>query len=763
MRLGWGSSFGAFVRLAAATATLALVATVPALSGPLVPAGFFDSIPTAAAGSAEIEADFLSYNAASGVVTATGGVQLSYQGYKATGDEVLYSPKTGAVRLTGNVNVRDPAGNVYSADYVDVTGGMKAAVLRAMTIRTADGALITAGDANYSRALETVLTDTSYAPCGECIDDKGRRIGWKVRSARIVYDNQSKIIYLEQSRLELLGFPVAWLPWMALPDPSEYGLEGMQFPSFEYSEQIGGQLNLPYQFTLSNDTDLIVTPSLMSRQGIMLSAEIIQRFANGQMSAKASGLYQLDRSAFAGQVGDLDWRGAIQTSGRFTPAENWTAGWSYTLATDAAFLTDYKLSEDRNRVNEVYATYLSRDFYGDVRLQQFNLLGNYTQAEQDKQAMALPNARFETVQPLDDGFGQIEFSARLLGVYRGADQIAPSPAVPQYGFGVASQKTHLMVQASWQNQVIVPGGLAVTPYLGLRGDAAYYDGASALVAGPTSLLTATPIAALDVRFPMIGRDDWNNTHLLEPIAQLVYRGSDTTSVGITNDDAQSFVFEDTNLFSYNRFTGSDRQETGLRANIGARYQANFSDGSWLELMAGQSFHLAGANALSIADHAQTGNSTGLGNTNSYLVLGAKGSFMDGFTTGAKVQVDTTTPSVERVSASVRYDNEGYTAGTDYLYRAANPALGVAQDQHEVYGYVGIPVADYWRLTAGAGWDIATSNWLEATAGLNYDDGYLQFGAAATRTGPTHTSPNDTRFTGSFRLKAPTTKGIGLEF
>ncbi|MDT9071217.1 LPS assembly protein LptD, partial [Escherichia coli] len=57
-------------------------------------------------------------------------------------------------------------------------------------------------------------------------------------------------------------------------------------------------------------------------------------------------------------------------------------------------------------------------------------------------------------------------------------------------------------------------------------------------------------------------------HLVEPIAQIVYRGSDVTRVGITNDDSQSFVFDTSNLFDYNRFSGIDRQETGLRANMG---------------------------------------------------------------------------------------------------------------------------------------------------------------------------------------------------
>ena len=73
-----------------------------------------------------------------------------------------------------------------------------------------------------------------------------------------------------------------------------------------------------------------------------------------------------------------------------------------------------------------------------------------------------------------------------------------------------------------------------------------------------------------MRWPLIAFNN-GNSHLFEPIAQLVYRGGTETLPGITNDNAQSFVLDDTNIFSYNRFSGTDRQEAnGLRVNIGGR-------------------------------------------------------------------------------------------------------------------------------------------------------------------------------------------------
>jgi len=138
------------------------------------------------------------------------------------------------------------------------------------------------------------------------------------------------------------------------------------------------------------------------------------------------------------------------------------------------------------------------------------------------------------------------------------------------------------------------------------------------------------------------------------VAQLVYRGADTSLVGITNDNAHSFVLDDTNIFSYDRFTGTDREETGLRANIGARYLANFSAGQWLEIVAGQSFHLAGTRAFTEDDPTNTGVGSGMEDDASYVVLGARGSPYDGLTLGAKLQFDPDGPRVARAGLGGDY-------------------------------------------------------------------------------------------------------------
>jgi len=742
--------FGAALSLA----LLAGVCLTSAASATAVtPPGYFDAVPDTG-GEAEVEADLLTYDSAKDQVTATGNAVVYYQGYRISSDQMIYDRPTGRMFAVGNVFVVAPDGNQYWMDQVEVTGGVKQAFVRSMTLRTPEGELIYAQDADYASELRTILTSATYSPCGDCIDEKGNRIGWKIYAARLIRDEKANVVYLEQPTLEVLGLPVAWFPWLALPDPTKRA-SGFRMPRYDYSQARGFRLETPFFVPIGDDIDLLLMPSAMTRQGFLMGAEWEQRFTYGSLGVRAAGIYQLDPSAFTTGVGDRDWRAMATAHGQFVPLDHWTVGFSASAFTDAGFYEDYGLSQDYADVNEVYATYLTDDVFADFRLQKFNKLGaDVTWNEQVEQIWALPNIKAASYVDLAE-WGQLRGSTRIQGIIRGADD-TDSFGGKNYVFGYEENKAHVAVEGSWQQQVVTSPGVVVTPYLGLRGDIASYDGASAL--NPTSevLFALTPIAAVDVRYPMVATNG-GDSYVVEPIGQLVYRGSDETTPGITNDNAQSFVFDDTNLFSYDRFSGSDRQETGLRANLGARFMANFQSGQWLEVMGGQSYHLDGVNSLDVADAAQTGASTGLGDAASYLVFGAQGSPLDGVVVGGKLQVDPDALEVTRAGAGATASYEQLTLGFDYFYLAADTETGTLDDQHEVTvrASAPLPMFDYWTLDGSFSWDLDTTQFLQAKAGITYDDGYLLAGTYAAVTGPTHSSPNDLSYGFRLLFKGPT--------
>ncbi|HWJ87436.1 MAG TPA: LPS assembly protein LptD [Pelagibacterium sp.] len=739
-----------------ACALAAALSFAPAISAQqLVPADFFARIPSGSGGQMAVSADTMVFDSRNDTVVAQGNVGISFEGFRATADRAIYYQNSGRVELVGNVAFIDPDGVQYVADRIDLEDGFREGFLKALTVAFPNGSRFTAADTSFNEGVERVYVDGTYFPCGTCIDAKGNRIGWTVKAARIVTDEADQVIYFEQPSLQLLGFSVLSLPWLSLPAD-----EDIDFPVFSYNEDRGAGISLPFFRHRIADGTLAVTPTIYTNQGVGVMLDWRQAVGDVSYTVKASGIYQLNPGAYTG-LADRHFRGAVQTSGTFTPTDEWTLGWSATAFTDPGYLPDYSIASGTAR-NEVYAQYLDTDTYADIRVQQFVPLDNYTTwAKHDdarnRQALTHPSAVFDHIEQLADEAGRVEISGRLLGLSRAQDHLSGSFGGTRYIRGLEGQAAHAMVQAAWTNQYVVPGGLAVSPYLGLRLDGATYDGASTNGPAAQSLFSATPIAAIDIRYPLIGRST-GATHVIEPIAQLVYRDGPALP-GIVNNDSQSFVFDDGNLFSFNRFSGADRQETGLRANVGGQFQTSFDSGGWLGGLMGQSFHLAGTNGFNFRDGTTAGVGSGMNADASYLVAGLQGGY-GGLSGGAKAQFDPVTGDIPRAQLSGRGTVDGYSLSANYIFIGENDDLGTTQDRHEVAVNAEIPLADYWTAKAGIAWDLATSQWLQTTAGITYDDKYLAFGVETRMTGATHRDKRDDfRIGVNFRLRGPQNQDV----
>lgn len=755
--------WSSFVRrgsLMGCAAAVLLALTAPVSAQQIVPPDFFSRIPAGAGGQMAVSADAMVFNEASATVVAQGRVGISFSGYRATADRAVYYQRSGRVELIGNVAFIDPEGVEYIADRIDLEDGFKQGFLQALTVAFPDGTYFSAAETSFDEGVERIYVDGVYAPCGTCIDANGNTIGWKVKAARIITDETDNTIYFEQPSLELLGVSVLWLPWLSLPAD-----EDIDVPLFSYDQNYGIGVSLPFFRQRIAGGLLRLTPSIFSRQGVQLALDWRQRIENLDYRISAYGIYQLDPGAYNG-LADRNFRGAVQTSGTFRPTDEWTLGWSYTTFTDPGYLPDYRIATGTAR-NEVYGQYLDGDTYADMRVQQFVPLGsapsNWTaashQAASDRQALTHPNARFETITDLDDGMGRVALSGKLLGLTRAADHQSGLFNGQRYTYGYEGQAVHGMVQGSWTNQYIVPGGLAVSPYLGLRLDAADYNGASALPGAPAAqtLLSATPIAALDIRYPLMARTT-GATHVIEPIAQLVYREG-PSNTGIVNNDAQSTVLDTSNIFSFNRFSGADRQETGLRANVGVALQTSFDNGAWIAASVGQSHQIAGVNAFGVTDSSTAGIGAGLDTPSSYVVASVEGAVNSMLSGGLRVQYDPLTGTIPSTNMRATASHDGYSVSGTYAWADTNPALGVISERHDVGVNVTIPVMDYWRVRAGTSYDLVNNQLLTTTAALEYDDRYLAFGLGTRLGGPVSNWGNDFRLELSFRLRAAGNRDI----
>src|SRR5690606_24055893 len=143
--------------------------------------------------------------------------------------------------------------------------------------------------------------------------------------------------------------------------------------------------------------------------------------------------------------------------------------------------------------------------------------------------------------------------------------------------GFAGNYSRATVDVTWRRQFIDDIGQMWTPFIGARLDGAWKDVNNG---GPTidgnynnaqqgNFLDTSdkfigrvmPTVGLNYRFPFVvaAPSGWGS-HVIEPIAQIVASPNEPRIGKLPNEDAQSLVFDDTNLFSTNRFSGFDRVE-----------------------------------------------------------------------------------------------------------------------------------------------------------------------------------------------------------
>ena len=92
---------------------------------------------------------------------------------------------------------------------------------------------------------------------------------------------------------------------------------------------------------------------------------------------------------------------------------------------------------------------------------------------------------------------------------------------------------------------------------------------------------------------------------------MIARPNETRVGRLPNEDAQSLVFDDTSLFDWDKFSGYDRVEGGVRANIGVQYTVTGADNFYANVLFGQSYQLAGRNSFRQPDLANVGLESGL--------------------------------------------------------------------------------------------------------------------------------------------------------
>ena len=673
-----------------------------------------------------LAADELTYNQDLDVVIARGGVQIDYGPYQLVARQVEYNQVTGRVRAFGNVELVEPNGNRIFADELDITDNFSDGFVEALRIETPDRTRLAASSAQRSGDNITVLNNGVYTACPKCEKDPTKPPFWQIKAARVIQDDQERTIRFERPVFEIGGVPILRLPSFTIPNHENRRRSGFLNPTVAYSKKLGYSAKVPYYFALSPNMDATVTASGFSNAGFLSEVEFRQKFNKGSHTLLIAGAHQHDPINFdnfegrATSDGLETNRGFIASKAEFQLDEKWKLGWNAMYQTDQNFAQTYSIEgySASRQTSEAYLTGLGTTSYFDAHVFKFDVQDDTVgSTAEDQQAIVYPVIDYHRIFNEGATGGDVKFTFNSQHLSRDLQQVASGRTT-----GVDGNNGRVTAEVEWKKQFVTDFGLVLTPLLAARGDYHHFDvdTATAGLTSGTSASRGTVTAGIEAKYPIL-MTAGSSTHVIEPIAQIFARNDEKLSGGLPNEDAQSFVFDTSNLFERDKFSGFDRIEGGTRANVGFRYTGSFSNGFTTQAVFGQSFHLGGQNSFAQTDLTGAGADSGLETDRSDFV----GSFTvdsgQGISVTAGARFDKDSFDVERSTLSANYSNSKLSASLSHTRIAAQTGYGSTSDREEVTANANLRFADDWRVFGSTTYDIDQSNFTKSSAGLAYEN------------------------------------------
>lgn len=686
-------------------------------------------------------------------VSAVGNVQMFYNGTSVEADKVIYDQKTKRLHAEGNIRMTDADGKITYANILDLSDDYRDGFVDSLRVDTADNTRMAATRSDRTSGNYTVFENGVYTACAPCKDDPKKPPLWQVKGARIIHDQTDKMLYFENAQLEFFGVPMAYLPYFSTPDPTVKRKTGFLMPGFSSVSTYGYGVEIPFYWSIAPDYDATFSPRIMSKQGVLFQAEFRQRLINGAYQIRAYGIDQLDPGAFAGQPGDRDFRGGVETKGQFALNDKWVWGFDGVILSDYYFMSDYRLSQYKDSlgsflslpteaISQLYLTGVGNRSYFDARtIYYLSFSGFQQQVPVVHPVVDYSNVlnnpilggefsyktNFTSLTRNDAVFDPITTQANTnsLCTTASADPLARLPSQCLLR-GMPGTYTRFTAEAQWRKSFTDSAGEIWTPFASLRADAINADisnqpGVSNfLPVGDTQALRVMPTVGLEYRYPFINVQPWGTT-TIEPIAQVIIRPNESYAGKLPNEDAQSMTFDTSNLFSVDKFSGYDRVEGGGRANVGVSATTQFDRGGSVNVMFGQSYQLFGLNSFAVADVTNTAVDSGLATPKSDYVASVSYSPNRTYTFSTRARLDEATGSIQRFEAEGRANYDRWSVSLTYGDYAPQPELGYLIRREGLLGSGSIKVASNWVVTGAARWDLVANQINQYIIGAGYVD------------------------------------------
>ncbi|QHQ34919.1 LPS-assembly protein LptD [Algicella marina] len=630
------------------------------------------------------------------VITASGAVTVRYQGQVLEARRIIYDRGADRLRAEGPIRLLTGDNVIVLADLAELDADMENGLVMGARLILDEQLQIAAESGERIGGRYNGLDRVVASSCVVCAERPTPL--WRIRARRVVHDEVAERIYFRDAWFDLAGYPILYLPALRIPAPGVERATGALMPTFSGSDIYGYGVKLPYYVVLGDHADVTLTPFITSERTILLESEYRQNFRSGNI--ELSGAFSLTDGLEPGEI-----RGFVANRGHFDLAYGYDLDFELNLVTDDAFLQEFNYSDDDRLTSFLDVTRYRASDYTEFRIAGYQSLRDGEDAGEIP--LVLPS--FETRKVWDAGplDGRLGAGLDVMNLVRtdGRD-------VLRLGGG-----------GDWRGSHTFDTGIQFAAVGDLRFDAYHISDDAGF---DEEFVTRTlPTVGVTLRWPW-ALNTGAATHVIEPIAQLVY--SDSFQSGdIPNEDSLLPELDETSLFSLNRFPGQDAQETGSRANIGINYTRYDPNGWEASLTAGQVFREEAGDRFSVG--------SGLTGLTSDFIIAASVDLPPGLEMNASALFAPDSLTFRQGSFAIAYESVKFDVETGYVFLAADPqdqTMSLLPERQEYRLSTRYRFAPHWEFTGEFRYDLAETRSILRKAGLTYGNECAEIAFSVSR-------------------------------
>ncbi|MDR0808196.1 MAG: LPS assembly protein LptD, partial [Gemmobacter sp.] len=533
--------------------------------------------PARAEDMATLTADRVSVTGDS-LLLAEGTVEMRYRGQTLRAARVSYDRTTDRLSLTGPITVSDAEGNVFLADQAELSADLTEGVLNSARMVLNRQMQIAARQMFRAGGRYTQLSDTVASSCQVCATDPVPL--WEIRARRIVHDQQERQLYFDRAQLRFAGVPVFFIPRLRMPDPTLERATGLLMPGLRTTSDLGTGVKLPYFVALGPSRDLTFTPYLTTNGGRTLELRYRQAFRSGAI--EILGAISRDR-ILPGKS-----RGFITASGAFSLPQDFSLTFQAEAVSDPGYLLDYGISDKDHLDSRIEISRTRRNEFISGRFINFRSIRDFDGAPESNATLPTLIGDFTWHRRFSGGplGGEAGLRFQTHSHYR-TSSLPIDTGIDPDDISDGRDVSRTSLRLDWRRNWIFGPGL-IGAVMG-EGTADFYQiSQDATYGGQQTRLHGA--AAVELRWPWSGMTADGAAHVIEPVVQMVTASRDRDT--IPNEDSALVEFDEGNLFSLGRFSGSDAREEGSRVNLGLSW-TRFAPSGWsLALAAGRVYRSA---------------------------------------------------------------------------------------------------------------------------------------------------------------------------